>query len=195
MKAFGLLPWLRQMLSRKTELRLWTHSSVCTKPIEKETAMLRLEFKLNSTTLRIHDGRELNYSIKATCIVRNEINGLRKADQVVTSMPDQQPVFPRMFPVGTWSVGKPEARHQPDRRPFFIPTDASQELPVWVLKDGKYDRLSGAIVTDRGYGLHCSVYSTTLGCIRIHNEDDLLRLVELINTTLDAKQKVELVVS
>lgn len=156
--------------------------------------MLKLEFSLTGNVLRIIDGDSV-YTIKASCEVRNEINGRRKPDEVIRSMPDGLPVYPRQFPRGTWNVGRPQPRHQPDREPYFIPTDAWQELPVWILKDGRYDRLSGVTVIDRDYGMHCSVYATTLGCIKIHNKNDILMLVRMITKALDAGREVILVVT
>jgi hypothetical protein len=63
----------------------------------------------------------------------------------------------------------------------MIMTDANQPLEVWRIDDdGKYELTTGALVVDWGYGLHYSTSRTTLGCIKITNKKDLLKLVEMI---------------
>jgi hypothetical protein len=128
--------------------------------------------------------------IPCSCDVRNEVNGRRHDDQVARSIPDNQPYQPRTFPKGLWEVSKPLARENKALAPYFIPTDAWQELPVWELKNGRYYRATAEKVIDRAYGLHHSQFDTTLGCIKITNRDDLLWLVDRINDHLAIGRKV-----
>ena len=123
--------------------------------------------------------------IEASSDVRNELNkrrALHDESQVIRAMCEdpyhKPPVMPRSFPFGEWTVGKPRARKDPYRAPYYIPTDAEQYLDVWELDDdGGYDHPTAQRVLDIGYGLHFSTSSTTVGCIRIHSEGDLLWLV------------------
>ena len=65
-------------------------------------------------------------------------------------------------------------------------------LPEWDLdEDGGYlKEIPHRLVRDEDYGLHCSSSKTTLGCIRITHEKDLLWLVDLINEKLDHEEEV-----
>lgn len=120
--------------------------------------------------------------IDISCVVRNEVNGWRKKNEVVYSIPDNKPVQPRPFPKGTWAVGRPDARAgDPYLAPYFIPTSAWQNLPIWKL-DGKkcYVEATANMTKDKGYGLHFSTSGSTHGCIRISKKQDLLWLVNLI---------------
>jgi hypothetical protein len=141
-----------------------------------------------SELIHWHKGSQELYAfgrvLPCSCDVRNETNGRRHADQIVYSMPDNQPYQPRQFPRGRWKVGMPVERTDPYLAPWFIPTDAWQELPIWALKDGKYAYPTAETVQDVGYGLHYSTSSTTLGCIKIKNLEDLQWLVKQINHTL-----------
>jgi len=140
--------------------------------------------------------------IHADCIVRNELNGKRHLHdplQVVKAMSEdpyhKPPVMPRPFPAGRWGVYKPRARSNPYLAPFFIPTDAEQILPIWALdENGGYDHETSEHVLDIGYGVHFSTSRTTVGCIRIMAESDLLWLVHVINERLMAGHSVSLTV-
>jgi len=138
------------------------------------------------------DGRVKD--IPASCIVRNEVNKWRKLHdpkQVVSAMThdpySRPPVMPRQFPRGTWAVYKPRSRpHNPYLAPYFIPTDAEQLLEVWDTDlDGGYSKATGKRVLDIGYGLHYSSSNTTVGCIRIHSEGDLLWLAQQITEEIE----------
>jgi hypothetical protein len=133
--------------------------------------------------------------LPCSCDVRNEVNGRRHADQVRYSIPDKKPYQPRQFPKGTWKIQAPVERTDPDLAPWFIPTDAWQDLPIWELKDGKYFRATDKKTRDRGYGLHYSVSSTTLGCIKIQNRDDLIWLVDKISEMLAGNDEIYLEVT
>ena len=121
-------------------------------------------------------------TIGISCIIRNEINGWRKKNEVVYSIPDNKPIQPRQFPKGVWAVGKPDARTgNPYLEPFFIPTSAWQDLPIWSLDGNKcYLKETANKVKDKGYGLHYSTSTSTQGCIKINKKYDLLWLVNMI---------------
>lgn len=131
-----------------------------------------------------------------TCDVRNELNGRRARDQVVRTIPNGKPYYPRPFPAGTWAILRPREREDRYRAPYFIPTTAWQEVPTWELDDnGRYLEPDGEVDIDKEYGLHWSEESrTTLGCIRVSSKDDLLALVALINESLDRPEPVRLTV-
>ena len=136
--------------------------------------------------------------IPCWCKVRNELNGLRPrkdgdaADLFCASPPGAgegggPPSMPRIFPVGAYKItvindhsglsadGSPMS---PYLYPFWIGTDAEQQLDVWELDDGgHYLRKTGEQVQDTGYGLHFSSCDWTQGCIRIATKEDLLWLV------------------
>jgi hypothetical protein len=153
---------------------------------------MRLNFYQDREILECQiDGKVLD--IPASCVVRNELNGRRKlhdAAEVVYAMGHDPytriPVMPRTFPTGHWRVYKPRARVDRYLAPFYIPTDAEQYLPVWALDDHLgYAYPDDGMVLDIGYGLHFSTSPTTVGCIRIHQERDLLWLAETINNLID----------
>ena len=130
--------------------------------------------------------------ILADSIVRNEINGWRRKHdpkEVVRAMThdpyNKPPVMPRPFPFGEWNVYAPRHREDKYLAPYFIPTDAEQFLPIWALdENGGYDHATAEKVLDVGYGLHFSTSTTTVGCIKIYEEDDLRWLVENIKKCL-----------
>jgi len=128
-----------------------------------------------------------NTIIPCSCIVRD-----RLPHEVVYTMPNKKPYKPLIFPVGRWQVGMPERRDQPDRAPWFIPTNAYRHVQVWALKDGKYDYAMTVLDKDMGYGLHCSIYKTTWGCIKIDSENDIEGMVKEIQRLFKAKQPVHM---
>ena len=123
--------------------------------------------------------------ITVTNNVRNELNGLRRPNEIVyTEKQDGSkglPYYPRQFPVGKWVVTSitPKPQTEPYLFPYFIGTSAHQLVPTWSVKDGKYDKPAGQ-AEDYGYGIHTSSSSTTLGCIKVTKMDDLLWLVDQI---------------
>lgn len=131
-------------------------------------------------------------TIDISCRVRNEINGLRELTETpLLSMPDEKPVMPRQFPKGLWQVtDRPRRRVSPEKRPYFIPTDAWQELAVWSVVDGHYGEPTKEVTKDIGYGLHFSAYVNTNGCLKVENEADLTFLVAEINKCFDEKRSV-----
>ena len=132
--------------------------------------------------------------IACWCKVRNELNGLRPnkqgdaADLFCASPPgiaqgSGPPSMCRIFPVGHWKITCINSHPDPTwdngyLYPFWIGTDAQQELDVWELDDGgHYLRPTGKKIMDTGYGLHFSTCDWTQGCIRIATEADLRALV------------------
>jgi hypothetical protein len=131
--------------------------------------------------------------IAISCDVRNEINGQRSlTEPVVRSMPSKKAIMPRTFPSGIWNVQRPLMRTDPYLAPYFIPSTAMQELPIWTEVDGHYGQKSGALTADYGYGLHYSTSRTTQGCIKIKKKEDLLFLVDKINQALDSGETVSI---
>ncbi len=148
----------------------------------------------NNLIVQLNSGEIVDLS--ASCDVRNEENGRRKDSQVIRSMPDSLPVQPRRMPKGLWTIGMPQRRSAEDRAPYFIPCDALQELPVWLLdENGHYEAPMAKKVIDKGYGLHCSIWETTLGCIKMFNSKELLMLVNLIFAEKTAEKKIMMEVS
>jgi len=129
--------------------------------------------------------------------VRNELNKLRKPDQVVKTTPDGLPYYPRQFPVGLWVVDRPVPKDPSDDYlyPFFIPTLAKQMVDVWSTLNGKYAEKTGKQVMDYGYGIHYSESNTTLGCLKVINKSDLVWLVGRINEELDHGNSVTMEVT
>ncbi len=129
--------------------------------------------------------------MRASCNVRNNENGRRKPNQVIYSMPDNHPYQPSRIVSGTFKIGLPVRRTQDDRAPYFIPCDAFITTPIWELDHNHEYAFPTQIMTrDIGYGLHCSTWVTTLGCVKIHSEKDLLLLVNLILDVLSNGREV-----
>ena len=126
-----------------------------------------------------------------SCRVRNEENRLRKASEIVYSMPDGLPYQPRQFPIGSWTILKPRPKYEDWLKPWFIPTTAWQKLPVWKLKSGLYSEATDQMVTDSGYGIHWSETSlSTWGCIRMNSRDEIERLVALVTEARQNEEEV-----
>ncbi len=160
---------------------------------------MKLNFYHDNNMLKcIINGRAKD--IPADCVVRNELNGrrhLHDPKQVIYAMTEdpyhKYPVMPRSFPAGAWHVYRPRMRQDKYLAPYFIPTEAEQYLPVWALdENGGYDHATSEHVLDLGYGVHFSISRTTIGCIRIHSESDLLWLVHQINERLLTEHEVTL---
>jgi hypothetical protein len=132
-----------------------------------------------------------NRRIPISCIVRNEINGWRKADEIVYTKPGNMPYQPRTFPKGIWTVEWPIAKSKDSYMwPYFIPTNAFLIVPVWEIRDGQYVKQTLQLVRDEEYGLHfCQNSGTTAGCGKIEVLDDLKWLVKTISQELE-KDKV-----
>lgn len=137
------------------------------------------------------------HMVECSCDVRTLANGRRKSHEVVHSYTEsgaEGPAYdPRMFPKGIWQVGRPEPRTSYYLSPFFIPTDAHQECEEWEVelteRGWRYVKPIG-LVMDWAYGLHYSQSLTTLGCIRIADEECLRNMVARINDALDDGRQV-----
>lgn len=137
-----------------------------------------------------------NKTIWAWNKIRSLENKKRLLTEVVFSEPvdgDPKPYDPKLFPIGTWSVFLPTSKTDKYLSPFFIPTDAKQIVETYSVADGFYLKKNGTQM-DSGYGIHFSTSSTTLGCIRIANEKDLLDLVQFISECIKSGETVKLTV-
>ena len=139
--------------------------------------------------------------VEASCVVRNELG--KDRDERILHVPsevvyaitgnryDKIPYMPRRFPVGRWEVFTPQARTSKYLAPFFIPTNAKQFCDVWELDAaGGYKAVTHAKVLDHGYGLHFSKSRTTLGCVKIHDVNQLIDLCGLIKDAIQWDEKV-----
>ncbi len=112
--------------------------------------------------------------IPCSCDVRNLENGRRLRDQIVYTIPHGRPYSPQIFPPGLWQIGYPRPRTDCYRKPVFIPTNAARMTKVWETAGGEYIRETDEWTLDEDYGLHASCSPTTLGCIRVDKESDIL---------------------
>jgi hypothetical protein len=133
--------------------------------------------------------------IPCSCDVRTLANGRRRRDEIIRTIPGGKPFDPQPFPVGQWTVTRPRARSDEYRAPYFIPTDAFQDVPIWSVEGGLYRHEISGQDRDREYGLHYSTSKTTQGCIRIDTKEDLLDLVRQIISAIDAYEPVRLTVT
>ena len=143
-------------------------------------------------------------SIPATCVVRNELNGWRKPNQVVRTIgqtiPNDKPYQPRPFPPGEWEITRVvDMGDDTEYWPEFIDTAAIQIVREWVLKNDEYFAPAMRWITGRGYGIHHARHTkdgelvksnTTLGCINIADPDDAEWLGGQIREALGMRQKV-----
>ena len=155
------------------------------------SALDAMEWHRGDTTMRA-----FGKGIACSCHVRNELNGERAPNEVVYTMPNHRPYYPRQFPVGAWEVYRAVPRIDPYEAPFFIPTNAYLEVPTWELDEAhRYVAKTGKTDIDAAYGLHHSTSSTTLGCLKIESEPDLRWLVDQINQAYDGGDTVMFTVS
>ena len=125
--------------------------------------------------------------LPASCLVRNELNGWRRPDQVLfekdghvvhSDVDGARAYQPRPFPPGRWRVtGATGKARDSVYWPVFITTDAWQWLEYWSLdSEGRYDKPTGERFRGYGYGLHYArlksgegliASRTTLGCQNI----------------------------
>lgn len=133
---------------------------------------------------------------KATCKVRNEINGKRTNKQIVYSLPvsgDAKPYYPRRFPTGLWEVKKPIWTDDPTFWPVKIPTNAVRPVMTWEIDGVKYTKESGLFQNDSYYHIHYSKDSrTTLGCIRANSKEDVEAIAKLVEFYQNKNQQVYL---
>ena len=149
-------------------------------------------------------GRE----IPATCVVRNELNGWRKRDQVVITqgqtVPNGLAHYPRQFPPGEWEITRVAdcAKDGEDAEfwPVWMDTNAWQMVRIWNLdEEGNYYGPTFRWVTGRGYGIHHARYSkdgilvpsnTTHGCINATLPDDAQWLGDETRTAKGLQHRV-----
>jgi len=151
--------------------------------------------------------------VPATCVVRTRANGQRRRDQVVRTIgqttPQGVPYDPERFPPGEWEITRvvripnmdgPDAAYWP----YFIDTNATQDLPAWKLDDeGRYLEADDWAIVGRGYGIHHARWQTdgrwmpsrtTLGCINVLDPDDARWLGVKLERAAGMRQRVTLTV-
>jgi len=138
--------------------------------------------------------------IPVSCNVRTLKDGTRgrAVKEVRRCIPDDLPYDPKPFPKGLWNITAVEWR---DKYKFDeweygnvkIRTDARQLVMIWDLdQDGNYLRETNYGVLDKGYLLHYSQSSTTLGCIRIATPEEAEVLAKYVQKYLDCGEGVQL---
>ena len=155
--------------------------------------MILMQFSHSGEILRAYGG-----AYRATCHVRNELNGERKLHvkkEVVYAMTgdrgDKIPYMPRRFPLGRFEVFKPQERSSRFLKPLYIPTKAKQLVTVWELdENGGYDHATTERVMDHGYGVHCSEDPNTWGCIRMNSPTDIYSLCNKLFMTFRQEEPV-----
>lgn len=144
----------------------------------------------------IHDENKLYVGdkiYKATCPVRNELNGERSFKFLPRTFPAKSGEIrkfyqPRKFPTGSWEVTGLEWTEDPTYAPVKIKTNAVRAVFVY---DGKNEVIG--IQEDSCYHIHFGVNSlTTHGCIRANSAEDAEEQAKMIKSYLDKKEKVYL---
>jgi hypothetical protein len=150
---------------------------------------MKVEVNLKAKTLKIED-RKFNIS----CVVRNELNGWRSPSQVIRSIPENKPVYPRQFPRGSWHIYAVEHTDNIEYSPIKIKTNAFQMLPVWALSiEGHYMTKTGEYTRDEAYWMHYATKSTTtLGCIRLNSVSDAFLIGRMLEDELKTVDYVPL---
>ena len=142
--------------------------------------MLCMKWSRSSDQMTVSCGPYTWY-MDVHCEVRNDMQGWRK-DKVVHAITEDNkatdiPVRPMPFPIGHWNVIDMVKRTQPDRAPIMIVTNAHQLLDIWELDDeGNYLRKTGKQIMDWQYNIHCSCFTTSLGCLVAGDLQQLKRL-------------------
>jgi len=151
---------------------------------------LRLKWKRGTDWLEVTVGDTfMKMAVSNNVRVRN----MENPEDVAVTIPDCRPYMPKGFPAGVWKVGMPVAKSNPYLAPYFIPTDAWQNVTEWALDaDGSYKAPTSRQVRDTGYGIHFSTSSTTLGCLKVINRSDLLTLAQLVAGKLSKGESVTL---
>ena len=163
--------------------------------------------------LLIHHNFDLSgeFVAGATCVVRNDKGTGRNAravgdpGQVVYAMDgdryNPKPYMPQPFPDGVWHIKSPYPVDPNDaeymyKGPWMIPTDAYQLVQVWDLDSaGGYFRPTDTWVKDWGYAIHFSHSRTTLGCIAMEHEEDILRMKVMVENAIMVGEEVILEVT
>ncbi|MCK5601409.1 hypothetical protein KAR91_06065 [Candidatus Pacearchaeota archaeon] len=137
----------------------------------------------------------------ATCKVRNEINGQRKANEVIYTVNKRpKPYYPRTFSSGIHTITeiewvKPGTKRYKEFGPVIIKTDAIREIFTWDLdREGNYWKPTGNTQIDTGYYMHHThKYLTTYGCIRGGDtESEMIHIARIIEPVLNHDDDVML---
>ena len=146
--------------------------------------------------LLILNGKTRIAGYPASCRVRNEINGRRKLDEVVYTVPitgKPKPYHPRQFPSGIFEITGIEYTNDSEYAPVKIKTTATREVFTWDLDvNGKYWEPTGKTQIDSCYWLHFTNSPTTLGCIKINDIHDALSFANIIEPVLNHGDKIYL---
>lgn len=165
--------------------------------------MKTIELEFTGKKLRGFDG-----AVPATCIVRNDLNGWRKPNQVLRELDGHvktdgtgTPYQPRQFPAGRWEIT--EVVWMPVDSlywPVFIRTNAHQRLQYWALDEkGNYDHPTGKSFRGTGYALHYARVKsesgpvpsqTTLGCLNIPAPNDVEWIGEQLAEAMGQRVRV-----
>jgi len=153
---------------------------------------MKVEVDLKEKTLKIS-----NKKFFISCVVRNELNGWRKPNQVVRSIPHNNPVQPRTFPKGIWNIYGVQYTDDVEFAPVKIKTNAYHMLPIWELDEREnYKTKTQEYTRDEAYWLHYSDESTTtLGCIRLSSAHDALIISKMLETELENVDCIKLEVT
>lgn len=138
----------------------------------------------------------------ATSKVRNELNGLRKKDQIVYTCPvtgRPKPYYPRPYPSGIHMITAIEWLTDPKQIDVFGPvkirTTATRDVFTWDLdREGKYWKPTGKIQVDGQYHIHHThKYIYTHGCIRGGSTtQQMISIAKIVEPVLNAGEKVHL---
>lgn len=125
----------------------------------------------------------------ASCRVRTELNGRRKKNEVVYTVPEKghpTPYYPRQFPSGIFQITGVEYTDDPEYAPVKIKTNATRKVFTWDLdREGNYWKPTVNIQEDSAYWLHYTDSHKTLGCIRISSKKDALSFAGIIERVLE----------
>lgn len=164
---------------------------------------------MNDVTLRFTGHEIIGFDrwYPTTCVVRNELNGDRRPDQVLMEKGGRvvksggTPYQPRPFPAGRWQIS--EVVWMPLTSiywPVFIRTNAWQYLDYWEIDENEcYSRPTGKRFRGHGYGIHHARLdiggelvpsSTTLGCMNVLDPEDAHSLGEHIVVAMGRHQHI-----
>ena len=144
----------------------------------------------------IYNSTDLMMTLPSSCKVRNELNGQRRPEEIVYTIPVEgkaMPYYPRQFPGGIFLITGVEYTDDEIYAPVKIKTTATRKVFTWELNSEKeYWYPTGRIQEDSAYWLHYTKSNTTLGCIRIHSKSDALALAKIVERELRTGEKIYL---
>jgi hypothetical protein len=124
--------------------------------------------------------------IKCSCIILPRINMPPAYPEHQDGSPGSVAYQPVKFPTGDWIVGMPVSTTNPEMAPYFIPTNAHQNVLC----------IDGSTFDDYGYGIHFdSLYESTWGCLHLYSAADARWLAEQIVEAKAANEAVGLSVA